>query len=223
MRKIFSLISLLTFATIAAAAKDAPPSQPMAMMKWYNDHLDKVLKKKGAETETPLSKEDTETLRSLQRELFDYNELSKRALAGHWDKLTKAQQAEFVKTFSEMIEKNYAHQLRSNVEYKVGYKSERIDDGEATVSTTVKVGTRGKPTEAEIEYKLHRVGGRWMVYDVITDDVSTVRNYKQQFNKVITNEGFDGLMKKLRKRIDDLDKQSSANAASDSGAKEAKN
>jgi phospholipid transport system substrate-binding protein len=223
MRKPTLLFVCLSLLPVAAVAKEQPPAAPLAMMKWYNEHLDKILKKKGVGPESLLTKEDQATLRSLQTELFDYNELSKRALAAHWEKLTKPQQADFVKTLSEMIEKNYTRQLRSNVEYTVTYKKETVTDAEASVATTVKVSTKGKPTEAEIEYKLHKAGTRWMVYDVVTDEVSMVRNYKQQFNKVITGEGFDGLLAKLKKRIVELDKQNAGGTPAAPGPKEAKN
>jgi phospholipid transport system substrate-binding protein len=44
-----------------------------------------------------------------------------------------------------------------------------------------------------------------MVYDVITDEVSMVRNYRQQFNKIITTESYDALLAKMRKRIKEAD------------------
>ena len=39
-------------------------------------------------------------------------------------------------------------------------------------------------------------GERWMVYDVITDELSLVRNYRTQFQRIISGQGYDGLLTK---------------------------
>ena len=84
----------------------------------------------------------------------------------------------------------------------------RIRD-EATVATVVKVKTQGKTTDAEIVYKLRRAAAkgeakgedRWLVWDVITDEVSLVRNYRTQFHKIITEKSFDELLKKMKAKL----------------------
>ena len=70
------------------------------------------------------------------------------------------------------------------------------------MATVVKVRTKGKSTDMSVDYKM-RKGARWQVYDVITDDVSMVRNYRSQFHKIITTESYDALLKKIRKRTEE--------------------
>jgi phospholipid transport system substrate-binding protein len=70
------------------------------------------------------------------------------------------------------------------------------------VSTTVKVKTQGKATDADIVYKLRRDGERWVVWDVITDEVSLVRNYRSQFQKIITEKSYDELIKKMKSKLE---------------------
>jgi ABC-type transporter MlaC component len=43
------------------------------------------------------------------------------------------------------------------------------------------------------------LAGRTARYDVVVDGVSTVENYRSSFNRVISKEGVDGLIKKLEK------------------------
>jgi len=59
-----------------------------------------------------------------------------------------------------------------------------------------------------IEYKLLIKEGRWLVYDVITDEQSMLENYRAEFNKIINKESFDALLKRMkeetgRKRVTD--------------------
>ena len=45
--------------------------------------------------------------------------------------------------------------------------------------------------------------GHWVVYDVLTDDQSMLENYRAEFNKIITKESFDALLKKMKKKLDE--------------------
>ena len=43
-----------------------------------------------------------------------------------------------------------------------------------------------------------------MVYDVVIEGVSLVSNYRSQFNKIITSNGYDALVKKLQSKNEEL-------------------
>src|SRR5205814_2984203 len=101
----------------------------------------------------------------------------------------------------ELIERNYVKQLRTNLDYQVLYNNEEVKENEATVSTTVKVKTQGKATDADIVYRLRRDGDRWVVWDVITDESSMVRNYRSQFAKIISEKSYDELIKKMKSKL----------------------
>ena len=42
-----------------------------------------------------------------------------------------------------------------------------------------------------------------MVYDVVTDEQSMLENYRAEFNKIINKEGFDALLKRMKKKMDE--------------------
>ena len=200
MRQLtLAFVALLSFVGVSHAAI----SGPMATLKQKNGELDRVLRVKTA-AGSPEEKKAKDEIKTLAGTLFDYTELAKRALADHWAKLTPAQRTEFVSTLRDLIERNYARQLRSNLDYQVVYKTEDVAGPEATVTTVVKVKTKGKATDAEIVYKMKQPeasSAGWMVYDVITDEVSLVRNYRSQFGKVIAEKGYDELVKKMKTKL----------------------
>jgi phospholipid transport system substrate-binding protein len=43
----------------------------------------------------------------------------------------------------------------------------------------------------------------WRVWDVITDEVSLVKNYRTQLNKIITEQSYDALIKKMKSKLKD--------------------
>jgi phospholipid transport system substrate-binding protein len=201
---VFGLVIILggwpTFASSAVLG-------PLATLKSKNGEVDRLLRQKVAK-DSPEEKKVKDEIKSLAGTLFDYAELARRSLADHWHKLTPPQRTEFVATLRELIERNYVKQLRTNLDYSVSYKNEEVAGQEATVTSVVKVKTQGKATDAEIVYKMKRPeasapGGDapWLVYDVITDEVSLVRNYRTQFGKIITEKSYDELIRKMKSKL----------------------
>ncbi|MCU1279409.1 MAG: Toluene tolerance precursor [bacterium] len=194
-----TLAIVLVLSSVAVAA---PAAGPMATLKQKNGEVDKLLRQK-VEKGSPQETKQKEEIKQLAGGLLDYQELAQRALAAHWDKLTPAQRNEFVSTLRELIERNYVKQLRSNLDYQVQYRNEENAGAEATVTTVVKVKSPGKSTDAEIIYKMKKDPDGWRVWDVITDEVSLVRGYRTQFNKIITEQSYDALLKKMKSKLKD--------------------
>jgi phospholipid transport system substrate-binding protein len=46
-------------------------------------------------------------------------------------------------------------------------------------------------------------GGKWVVYDVLTDEQSMLENYRAEFNKIIAKDGFDALIKRMKKKLEE--------------------
>ena len=132
--------------------------------------------------------------------LLDYDQLAQNVLRLHWGKLTPAQKKEFRDSFRALLEKNYIKGIRKNAKYTIVYKRESVSGGSAQVETQVNTVRKGRPREVAIVYKMRRFRGRWVVNDVITDDVSMERNYRKSFNRIIKDKGFDELIRKLKKK-----------------------
>ncbi len=141
-------------------------------------------------------------------EFIDFAELAKRALGKDWDGLKKPQQADFTDTMKGLLRASYAQKAigdgRGSAE--ISYGAESIAGNEATVPSTIKVKKDAFP----IVYKLYRADPKsgWKIYDVITDDVSLVQTYSDQFRTTIAKKGFDGLLKSLKARREQLEAQS---------------
>lgn len=198
MRNLAGALALLILPSLAWAGAPGP----MATLKQKNGDVDKLLRQK-VEKGSPAEQKQKDDIKKLAATLLDYDELAQKSLAAHWDKLTPAQRTEFVTTLRELIERNYVKQLRTNLDYQVQYKGEEADDSQATVSTVVKVKSAGKSTDAEIIYKMKKAPDGWHVWDVITDEISLVKNYRTQFNKIITEQSYDALIKKMKSKLKD--------------------
>src|SRR5262245_8834419 len=191
------IVILMLFA-LPAFAGDAKPGT--SAVKQANDKIAALLKQKAA----PGSKEEKDLAAKVTtsvRDFLDIDELGRRAMADHWKKLTTAQQNEFLATLRALIEDNYVKGLRSNLQYTVDYTGESTDaDGNVIVTTTINTQRKNRTVKLGIDYVLRKQSDKLKAYDVKTDGVGLVENYRSQFNKIIDKEGFAGLIAKMKKK-----------------------
>jgi phospholipid transport system substrate-binding protein len=201
MTKTLLAVLALAFALVslpaAALAADGPGTKAV---RGANDTIAKSLKQKtkpGSPEEKAAAAKVTESVRSF----LDIDELGKRALVDHWAKLTDAQKTKFLAILRALIEDNYIKGLRANLEYQVAYKGEAAGPDKTTIVTTeVTAKKKGRPIKIKVDYVLGDVGGKLKCFDVKTDGVGLVENYRAQFNKIIAKDGFDGLIAKMEKK-----------------------
>ncbi|MEO0325745.1 MAG: ABC transporter substrate-binding protein [Myxococcota bacterium] len=133
--------------------------------------------------------------------LLDYDELSRRALRDHWDVLDESQRTEFVSVLRQLVERSYQQNLESTLSFRITVDgAERR--GSAVLVRTIARSTRNRRLEpVSIDYQVKAAGDEWRVFDIVTDGVSLVRNYRSQFNRIIDRDGWEGLMTRMRARL----------------------
>jgi len=142
-------------------------------------------------------------LDTLLGQLLNYEELSKRALRDHWVGLTPAKQTEFVDLLRRLVQRSYRRNMQSSLEFSVSYLNETLVGGDVTVHTRARSKKSRRAPEVSIDYALSKAGTEWRVFDVVTDGVSMVTNYRSQFNRIIRKDGWDALLAKMRARLQD--------------------
>ncbi len=141
-------------------------------------------------------------IRRIASDLFDFDEIARRALSRHWAGRTRAEQTEFTALFTDLLERSYVGKIESYTGEKIVYMGEVVDGNYATVRSRIITRRR---TDTALDYRLHEIDGRWKVYDVLIDGVSFVSTYRSEFNRVIQSSSYDELVERLRKkRIDVL-------------------
>lgn len=139
------------------------------------------------------------------RDAFDFEKLARESIAGHWNAMTAEQREQYIRLFRSLVLRSTIRKLE---EYRAAetHYTDVVADSTHAVITTVVTSTSGE--QVAIQYKLHRNNGRWWVWDTtigldteITEyDVSTAENYRSAFNKLVGDEGIEGLLNKLREK-----------------------
>jgi phospholipid transport system substrate-binding protein len=136
-------------------------------------------------------------LRQIVYPLFDFNEMAMRSLGPNWRRINPQQRQEFVATFTALLEKTYADQIDLYNGQQVVYSGESIDGDYAQVDSRI-IDTNGQTYS--VVYRLHRVDGKWRIYDIVAENISIVNNYRSQFNRVIAKSSFEELLKTMKQQ-----------------------
>ena len=181
-------------------AREAAAGAPTDQLKGAIDRVVKVVEDPSLKGDDRIAERRT-AVRRIADDIFDWNEIARRALARHWQPLTDKERGEFVSLFSDLLERSYISKIELYGGEKIQYLGERLDGETANVATRI-VTKNG--TEVPIDYRLLKKGDRWLVYDVNIEGVSLVSNYRTQFNKIIQTASFADLIQKLRAKQGEL-------------------
>jgi phospholipid transport system substrate-binding protein len=175
---------------LSAVAVSAAPGDPVAVIKKKDAELQKMLRDKAASKKT-------DRIKFLINDIFDFEELGRRALGNEtWKASTPDQQKRFVKAFREMVENASVKKLEVYQSDSSTYDPPEISEGKASVTAHV----YSKGTESIVTYKLLAKDTTWKAWDLVIDDLSTARNYGEQFRKILQTSNMDGLIAKLEKK-----------------------
>jgi phospholipid transport system substrate-binding protein len=202
MRGTFAMLSLFLFFSFPfhVSPAGAAAAGPMELVKQTVEEARSVFKDDRLSQDARIEK-----LKGIAEERFDFEEMSKRALAIQWRKLTPDQRREFVSLFSKLVEdtystkiRRYEEEIKREAEDKILYTGEHIDGPHATVRTKI-ITTKG--AEVPVDYRFINKGGNWRVYDVIVEGVSFLNNYRSQFNEIMHNGSYAELVGRLKDKV----------------------
>jgi phospholipid transport system substrate-binding protein len=207
---LHSVLAATLLLAATAAAEDAPAgaaevvvsdaqaAKAEAFIRYKHNKVRAVLRK-------PDSPKRAEELTELLGEFLDYQRLSELSLDTEWDKRSKKELDQFVSLLRQLVERQYQRNMESTLEYKVKWVgSEPVEDGIKVKSSARSIKKKRQPP-ITIDYSMSPSGNEWKVFDIFTDDVSLVKNYKRQFRRVIRDEGWDGLIERMEKKLNATD------------------
>jgi phospholipid transport system substrate-binding protein len=140
----------------------------------------------------------TSQIREIVREMFDFDEIARRALSRHWQTLQREEQAEFVMLFRDLLERAYLTQVETVGNEKIFFLGETSEGGGAAIVRSKVVTRQGK--EIPLDYRMHLLDGRWRIYDVVVQGVSFIASYRTQFDRVIRAESYGSLRERLQQK-----------------------
>jgi phospholipid transport system substrate-binding protein len=195
--------TLLIWAFLFLYPLNAFAGEPTVQIKSTVDQVIQILTNTQLQGEGR-KQERRKRLREVIFARFDFQEMAQRSLGAHWQRRTPEEQTEFIKVFSDLLEQTYVDKIESYNNEKFIYANERIDGPYAEVSSKMRTS---KGEEFTINYKLHRMGEDWRVYDLVIENISLINNYRSQFNRILTSSTYDELILRIKAKLSDKREQ----------------
>jgi phospholipid transport system substrate-binding protein len=185
-RRLIPLLAVL----LVAPGPSAWAGPATDQLRVYTDQVTKILQNPSMTLQ-----ERREAIRHVAEQVFDVNETAQRALGQHWQQRTPAEREEFVKLFANLLEQTYISRIDEYGGEKLTYVSEQLDGDRGVVRARI---TTKNGTEVPVESRVLLKGNRWLIYDILIENLSLISNYRSQFDRVIRTASYDELVKRLQ-------------------------
>ncbi len=189
------LCSILSMTGYAIAVGE---TRPMETLQGPIDEIISILNDPTYQSDA-LKSEQRDKIWEIARPVFNFNEISRRAIGKPWARFSQEEKERFSTVFSEFLGTTYIDKLQGE------YSNEQIDfDKELVKGSKALVRTRlkRKNLEIPIDYRMHRVDGSWKIYDILLENgVSLVKNYRVQFTSMLKTKSPAQLIEELEKKL----------------------
>jgi len=193
-----TLIAIFCGLSTAAAADEAGAAiGPKAAVKESVDQVISLL------TDTAYAKDPAlrrEKILDAIDHRFDFELMSRLALGKTWKTISDEQQKMFVGLFASLLQNTYIKRIESYSDEKIEFTREKVKKSLAVVYSVFKKNNE----DYSIVYKLKNTNNDWLVYDVIIEGASIVKQYRRQFSRIVAEESFDSLVARLDEKVKKL-------------------
>jgi len=139
-------------------------------------------------------------------EVNDMDAISRSAMGRHWESLTDQQRTLFKQTFLKLSVATYAARFDGfSGEHFETVETRTLKRGGVLVRTHL-VKSDGQPVH--LDYVLHQRDGKWRIVNIIAEGVSDLAIKRSEYDAIMTRDGFDTLIEKIRGKIAGFEKSS---------------
>lgn len=192
-----TLLAVLTALSVMVALPSSAlaDASAQAFIKQRQTELNTLLKgTKGAATDKKVE--------AVFDGMLDYRTLAQESLGNHWADRTDAEKKEFEEILQSLVRNAYRKNLQKTLDYEIQYTGHGAAKKGVVVRTVAKSRSNKREEPVGIDYVMHKVDGKWRVYDIVTEGSSLVRNYRSQFNRVIKKNGYADLVRRMKSKRD---------------------
>ena len=175
-------------------------AQPMDELKGPVDQMIHILR--DPQYKDPSKKKlQREKMWEIARTIFDFEAIARGTITRfQWAGFTPRQREEFTDVFTEFIGNNYFKKIQSEYhnEKVVFLKQEMFTKTKARVMTKIIRNT----VEIPVDYSMWLHNGRWKIFNVYIEGVSLLGNYRNQFERFLTNASIEDLILELKQKVE---------------------
>lgn len=187
--------AILTAFVLLATSLAAQAQDPTAVIQSASDQLATELDGRKDE----LAANRAELYAMIDRILmprFDRRYAAQLVLGRHWRNASEAQRTRFISAFYNSLLRRYADGVLEFNQDRVEILPFRGDLSQPR--TTVKtIVTMNDGTDVPVDYAMVKRDQGWLMFDVVIEGISYVRNYRTELNSQIQASSLDDVIAKL--------------------------
>lgn len=188
---LFSLLAACLFSVSALAQS---PNEVI-------EEASRLLAEQLAERKSELAS-DREALYAMVDEIilprFDRRYAAQLVLGRNWRDASEAQRDAFIDGFYRSLLQKYADGVLDFNQDRIEVLPFRGDETKPRVVVRTEV-TLDDGTEVPVDYGLVRRDSGWMVFDVVIEGISYVRNFRTEVNAEIQSSSLDAVIARLQR------------------------
>lgn len=194
MRCIFLAAGILAAAIPSIAQAKTPIERTTDLIELFKQ----VKNADEGQTLSPAERDANAAVYKRLDDFYDFHTLASEPLEPHKAKLTAAQQAKIKPMFEELL-RLVAYPKSGMFLRGAAYQ---IKAGPTENDTQMDAADPKQDFKTSIVFHWKNENGTWRIVDVSFDGASLIQDYKNQFGRIISKEGGDGLVKKLSSRLE---------------------
>ena len=204
MRRPISLLLLIClFCAVALPAYGAIETATEAARRGADQILSLL---QDPAFKNPATKEaQRKKIEDTMLDLFDFDEFSSRTVGPNWRNFTPDQKKRFQDAFTNLLRNTYIDTLDS-------YNGEQVEftgevSGNNGTRSEVRMNFMGKDAVHPVAFRMLVKNDKWVVYDVLIEGISMIKNYRDQFRDLLAKGNPDELIDKIAAKAEEVKTQ----------------
>lgn len=192
---------LAALALPAAALAQSEMKPPPQVVEDAAKELDEALSERKEELASD-KQALYEVIDRLLLPRFDRKYAAQLVLGRHWRSASEAQREQFIEAFYQNLLRRYADGVLDFDLSQIEILPFRDDTSGPRVTVRTRV-TLEDGTAVPVDYAMVKREQGWMLFDVIIEGISYVRNFRAELNSEIQATSLDAVIKRLQSEAED--------------------
>lgn len=141
----------------------------------------------------------------ITQDRFDWKEIARRSLGLYWKDRSQKEQEEFSLLLKDLLIHTYLDKIVDNYSGEsILYDKEVIKGQQAFIE--MRIINKSEKSIA-LGVRMLKADTTWLIYDLIIEGVSSIKNYRVQFYDIMRKSSYEELINKLQTKVQELTRE----------------